>query len=56
MPDHVHVLLDRRARDGLGSLLQAGEDHLHPGLAQRVGHDGDADRVGVHAELRQKHP
>ena len=54
--DDVHVLLDRSAGDGFGRLLEAGEDHLHAGIPQRVGDHGEADRMGVEAELGEQHP
>jgi hypothetical protein len=39
-----------------GVCLSPVKDDFHPGIAQRMGDDGHADRVRVEAELREQHP
>ena len=51
-PDCVGVLLDRRLDDLLGGLMEAGVDHLHPGVAQGSRDDLRATVVTVEAGLR----
>ena len=50
-PDRVGVLLDRRLDDLLGSLMEAGVDHLHAGIAQGARDDLGAAVVSVEAGL-----
>ena len=51
--DRVHVLLDRRRDDHLGSLVQARVDHLEARVAQGARDDLRAAVVPVEAEFRR---
>src|SRR4029079_1762970 len=55
-PDRVGVLLDRRLHDLLGRLVEAGVDHLHPGVAEGAGDDLRAAVVPVEPRLRDHDP
>jgi len=54
-PDGVGVLLDRRLDDLLGSLMEAGVDHLHAGVSERAGDDLGPAIVPVETGLRDDH-
>ena len=53
---HVGVFLQHDARDLLGRPPQSGIDHLHPGVAQRLGNHADAAIMAVQADLGEHHP
>ena len=55
-PHDVHIFLHRRTCDHVGSLVQAGVNHLHPGIPKRGGHDLCTPVVPVQPGLGYEHP
>jgi hypothetical protein len=54
--DRVDIFLDGGGHDLLRGLMQPGVDDLHPGVAQRPGHDLGSPVVAVEPDLRDDHP
>jgi len=54
--NHLHVFLERGARDHLGRLPKAGVNDLHAGVAERASNYFGAPVVAVQAGLGDKDP